>query len=146
MDGKEALGVDGAALVDGLTNHIDDSAEGAGADGNLNGVTSVDDWLAADETLSGVKSDGAHVVATQVLGDLEDETVLGTLNLERVEDRRKFALELHIDDGTNNLGNLSRGEAAYSRNARSVTSDRACSMKFYLRLLARPDSICNEIL
>lgn len=111
MNGKEALGVDGAAFVDGLTNHIDDSAEGAGADGNLNGVASVDDWLAADETLSGVKSDGAHVVATQVLGDLEDEAVLGAFNFERVENRRKLTLELHIDDGANDLRNLARSRA-----------------------------------
>ena len=111
MDGQEALSVDGATLVNGLTNDIDDSAEGAGADGNLNGVTSVDDWLAADETLSGVESDGAHVVATQVLGDLEDEAVLGALNLERVENRRKLTLELHIDDGANDLRNLARSRA-----------------------------------
>ena len=146
MDGQELLSSNGATLIDGLTDDVDDAAEGLGTDGHLNGIASVTDRLTTHKTLGGVEGDGAHVVATQVLGDLEDETVLGTLNLERVEDRRKFALELHIDDGTNNLGNLSRGEAAYSKDERSVTSDRACSMKFYLRLLARPDSICNEIL
>ena len=123
MDGKELLSADGATLIDGLTNDIDDAAEGLRTDGNLNGIASVADGLATHKTLSGVERNGAHVVATQVLGDLEDETVLSALNFERVEDGRKFALELHIDDGTNNLGNLSRGEAAYSRNARSVTSE-----------------------
>ena len=108
MDGQEALGVDGATLVDGLADDIDDSAEGAGTDGNLNGIASVDDGLATHETLSGVESDGAHVVATQVLGDLEDETVFSLLNFERVEDRRKLTLELHIDDGANDLRDFAR--------------------------------------
>ena len=111
MDGKVFGGINWTTFINGLTNHIDDSAEGAGADGNLNGVASVDDWLAADETLSGVESDGAHVVATQVLGDLEDEAVLGAFNFERVENRRKLTLELHIDDGANDLRNLARSRA-----------------------------------
>ena len=111
MDGQEALGVDGATLVDGLADDIDDSAEGAGTDGNLNGIASVDDGLATHETLSGVQSDGAHVVATQVLGDFENETVLGTLDLESIENGWKFTFELDVDDGTNDLGNFSGGGA-----------------------------------
>ena len=146
MDGESLLVTDRTTFVNWLTDDIDNTAKGFGTNRHLNGVASVLDGLATDETFSGVKSDGSHVVATQMLSDFKDETVLSALNLERVEDGRKFALELHIDDGTNNLGNLSRGEAAYSKDERSVTSDRACSMKFYLRLLARPDSICNEIL
>ena len=112
MDGQEALSVDGATLINGLTNDIDDSAEGAGTDGNLNGIASVDDGLATHETLSGVESDGAHVVATQVLGDLEDEAVLGAFNFERVENRRKLTLELHIDDGANDLRDFARSSGA----------------------------------
>ena len=107
MDGQEALGVDGATLVDGLADDIDDSAEGAGTDGNLNGIASVDDGLATHETLSGVESDGSDVVATQVLGDLEHESVLDTLDFKSVENWGQGALRLHVDDGTNNLRNLS---------------------------------------
>ena len=111
MDGQELLSSNGATLIDGLTNDIDDAAEGLRTDGNLNGIASVADGLATHKTLSGVERNGAHVVATQVLGDLEDEAVLGALNLERVENRRKLTLELHIDDGANDLRNLARSRA-----------------------------------
>ena len=111
MDGESLVSADGAALIDGLTNDVDDSAERLGADGDSDGVASIHDRLSTHETLSGVERDGAHVVATQVLGDLEDEAVLGALNFERVENRRKLTLELHIDDGANDLRNLARSRA-----------------------------------
>ena len=111
MDGQELVGSDGAALIDWLTDNVDDSAESFGADGHLNGITGVLDGLATNETLGGVESDGAHVVSTQVLGDLEDEAVLGALDFERIHDRGKFTFELDVDDGTDNLGNLSGGGA-----------------------------------
>ena len=118
MDRQNLLVSNGTALVDRLTNNIDDSAKSLGADRHLNGVASVEDGLAADKTLSGVEGDGAHVVATQMLGDLEHETVLGSLHLERVENGGQFAFELHIDDGTDDLGNLTRGgaEGTYHTN------------------------------
>mmetsp|Transcript_32120 Transcript_32120/g.39833 ORF Transcript_32120/g.39833 Transcript_32120/m.39833 type:complete len:335 (-) Transcript_32120:156-1160(-) len=111
VDRQVLLGTDGTALVDGLTNDIDNSAESLGANRHLNGATSVLHGLATDETLRGVEGNRTHVVATQVLGDFEDETVLGALDLKGVENRRKLTLELHIDDGANNLGNLARGSA-----------------------------------
>ena len=104
---EELLGVNGTTLVDGLTNDIDDAAESLRADGHLNGGLSVDDGLATHETLGGVEGDSAHVVATQVLGDLKDETVLGVLYLKSIENGREFTLELDVNDGTDNLGNLS---------------------------------------
>ena len=114
MDREELGSVDGATLVDGLSDHINDTAEGARADRHLNRVASVLNGLTTDETLSGVESNRAHVVATQVLGDLEDETVLGALNLKSVENRRELTLELDVDDGTNDLGDLSSRAAEAS--------------------------------
>ena len=111
MDGKVLVSHDGAALVDGLADNVDDSAKGLVADGNLDRGTSVLNGLATHKTLGGVEGNGAHVVATQVLGDLEDETVLGTLDFESIHDGRQFAFELHVDDGSNDLGNLSGGRA-----------------------------------
>jgi len=42
-----------------------------------------------------------------MLGDLEDETVLSAFNLKSVEDGRQLAIKLHVDDGTDHLGNSS---------------------------------------
>jgi hypothetical protein len=109
MDREEFGGVDRTALVDGLTDHINDSAESFGTDRHFDGVLSVSDGLSTNQTLGGVKSDGAHVIASQMLGDLKDEAVLSALNLERIENGRKFTFELHIDDGADNLGNFTGG-------------------------------------
>lgn len=106
MDGKELVGVDGSLLVNGLTDDIDNSTESLGADGHLNGAASVNDALASDEALSGVEGNGSHVVATEMLSNLKNESLTGILDLKGVENRRKVALELDIDDGTNDLGNL----------------------------------------
>jgi hypothetical protein len=38
-----------------------------------------------------------------MLSDLEDESVLGSLDFESVQDGRECPVELHIDDGTNDL-------------------------------------------
>jgi hypothetical protein len=42
-----------------------------------------------------------------MLGDLKHKTVLSSFNLESVKDGRKLTVELHIDDGTNDLRNSS---------------------------------------
>jgi hypothetical protein len=111
VDGKEFGGFDWTALIDGLTDHINDSAESFLADRDFNGILSVSDGLSTNQALRRVQSNGAHVIASQVLGDLKDEAVRGALNLERIENRRKFTFELYIDDGADHLGNLTGGGA-----------------------------------
>ena len=122
MDGESLVSADGAALIDGLTNDVDDSAERLGADGDSDGVASIHDRLSTHETLSGVESNRSHVVSTQVLGDLENETVTSALHLESIENGGKFTLELHVDDSTDNLGNLSSGAAKESYTRRHPQS------------------------
>jgi hypothetical protein len=107
VDRSVLVSFDGATLINGLTNDINDSSESLGADGHENGGASVVHGLATDETFSGVESDGSDVVATQVLGDLEDESVSDTFNFKSVENWGQSSLEVHVDDGTNNLRNLS---------------------------------------
>ena len=97
------------ALIDWLSNNIDDSSEALLTDWHLNWGASIGDGLASDETLSGVQSDGSHVVSSKMLGDLEHESVLSSLNFESVENWWEFTGELHVHDGTNNLRNLSTG-------------------------------------
>ena len=123
MDGKEFGGFDWTALIDGLTDHINDSAESFLADRDFNGILGVSDGLSTNQALRRVQSNGAHVIASQVLGDLKDEAVRGALNLERIENRRKFTFELYIDDGADHLGNLTGGgaEATFTSQIRSVT-------------------------
>ena len=103
MNGQILGGIDGSHLVDGLANHVDDAAESTSANGHLDGSASVNDTLSSDETLSGIEGNGAHVVATEMLGDLQHESAVDTLDFEGVQNRGQVTLELHIDDGTNDL-------------------------------------------
>jgi len=107
VDWSELLGFDGASFVDGLSNDINDSSESFGADWHKNGVASISDRLSTNEAFGGVEGDCSDVVATQVLGDLQNESVLSALNLEGVKNWRKGTLKMHVHDGTNNLRNLS---------------------------------------
>ena len=103
VDGHELVTLDGAALVDWLSDDVHDTTERTLSYGNLDGSTGVDDLLATDETLGTVHGNGTHRVLTQVRGDLKDEaTAVKVLDLERVQDGRKVvSLELDVDDGTN---------------------------------------------
>jgi len=109
MDGEELVGVNGALLVDGLTNDVDDSSEGLGTDRHHDGVAGVVDLLASDESFSGVEGNRSHVVASQMLGDFQNQFVLDSLHFKRIENGGQVAFELHIDEGTNDLGNLPHG-------------------------------------
>ena len=70
MDGSVFGRVNWATFVNWLSNDVDDSAQSLGTDWNHDWIAGVFDLLSTHETLSGVQSNCAHVVATQVLGDL----------------------------------------------------------------------------
>ena len=101
------VGFNGASFVNGLSDNINDSTKSFWTDWHQDRVASVSNWLSANETFSWVESDSSDVVATQVLGDLQNEPVWSSLNLEGVENRGKLTLKMHVHDGTNNLRNLS---------------------------------------
>jgi len=103
MDGQVLCGHNRSSLIDRFSNDIHNSSERLGADGHHDGVACVADLLASDQTLGGVHSNRSHVVSTQVLGDFENESVVDTVDLKGVEDGREVALELDVDDSSNNL-------------------------------------------
>jgi len=115
VNGSVLIGLDGATFINGLTNNVDNSAKGLGTDGDKNWVASVSDGLTTDETFSGVVFDGTHIVSTEMLGDLEDESVRDTLNFKGVKNWGELSLELNVDDGTNNLRNLSVSDLCAER-------------------------------
>ncbi len=42
-----------------------------------------------------------------MLGDFEHQAVVAVLGFERIQNRRQVALELHVDDGADHLGDAS---------------------------------------
>merc|ERR1719183_3347915 len=106
MDGEVVLGLNWALLIDGLSNHVHDSAESSWANWHGNGVASFSDFLSSDKTLSRVQSDSSHIVASQMLGDFQNQFILDPLHFECVENFWQIAFELNINHSTNDLRNL----------------------------------------
>merc|ERR1739844_291380 len=115
VDGLALLGVDGAPLVNGLTDHVDDPSKGLGADRDHDGVSGVIDNLVTDETLGTVHGNGSDGVLSKVLGDLQDELGGPVLNLESVEDLRESIFKLDVNHGTDDRDNLALGESRDGR-------------------------------
>lgn len=107
MDGSVHGSVDGTSLVNGLSNNVDDSAKSTGAHGHHDGTIGISDFLASNQTLSGVQGDRPYVVSTQMLRHFQHESVLGSFDLQGIENGREVSFELHVNDCTNNLRNLS---------------------------------------
>jgi hypothetical protein len=104
----------GAGFVDRLADDVHDAAERAGADRHRDRRAGVGDRLTADQAVGGVHGDGAHGVLAEVLGHFEHQPVLtpggvGVGGLERVQDLRQVALELHVDHGADDLGDAAGG-------------------------------------
>ena len=107
VDGAARLVRHRAGLVDRLADHVDDAPERAVADRNRDRLAGVGHLLAAHQAFGGVHRDGAHGRFAEMLGDLEHQALALVLGLQRVEDRRQVAVELHVDDGADDLGDAS---------------------------------------
>ena len=71
------------------------------------GCAGVGDVLAAHQAFEVVHRDGAHRRLAEMLRHFQHQPVALVLGLERVQDRRQVALELHVDDGADDLGDSS---------------------------------------
>src|SRR5262249_25415967 len=94
-------------LVDRIADHIDDASERAVADRHRDRLAGIDHFLPAYEALARIHRDRAHGRFAQVLGHFEQQPGALVLGLERIEDRRQVALELHVDDGADDLSDVS---------------------------------------
>ena len=107
MDWSELVRVDWSAFVNRFSDDIHDSSKGFVAYGHHDGALCVANWLSSDKSLSRVQGDGSHVVAAQMLSNFKNEAVTAVLYLKCVENRREFTLKLYIDNGSDDLRNLS---------------------------------------
>jgi len=82
VDGQELVGVDWSLLINRFSNDVHDSSERGWSDWDGDGVSSINDFLTSNETLSGIESNSSHVVASQVLGNLQNQSVLDSLHFE----------------------------------------------------------------
>ena len=87
----------------------------------LNTLPVPDDPVENDGVLD--KNDTENYKNVQVLGDLEDQDLALIVDLERVQNRRQLAVELHVDDGADDLLDPADGVA---RHGGTCSSDEIC--------------------
>ena len=109
VNGHAHLLADVATLIDGITKNVEDATEGLAANGDGNLAASGDDLGLELEEIGGLHSNAAAGVGIQVLDDLEGEglvtaEVLG--DIEGGEDGGDTLGEVNIDDGSDNLGDV----------------------------------------
>mmetsp|Transcript_68823 Transcript_68823/g.125562 ORF Transcript_68823/g.125562 Transcript_68823/m.125562 type:complete len:240 (+) Transcript_68823:931-1650(+) len=109
VDRVESLRLNGAQLINRLTNDVNNPAQRLLTDGNLDWGTSVLHGLSTSEAICPVHGNGADHVLTQVLCNLQNQPVLEALHLQSIEDWRQRTIKLNVDHGTNDLRNLARG-------------------------------------
>jgi hypothetical protein len=109
MDGEMLRGIDRAALVHRLADDIDDAAQRLRPDGHGDRRAGIGRRLAADQAVGRVHGHGAHRLLAEMLRHLEHQPLALVLGVERVQDRGQLALELHIDHGAQDLGDLADG-------------------------------------
>jgi hypothetical protein len=104
--------VDGAALVHGLADHVQDPAQGLLADRDRDLATGVQHLLAAGHAVGRVHGDRAHRGLAELLRHLEDQPAAVHVGGERVQDGRQrlVVLELHVDHGAQDLGDPTGGD------------------------------------
>mmetsp|Transcript_59631 Transcript_59631/g.122294 ORF Transcript_59631/g.122294 Transcript_59631/m.122294 type:complete len:370 (+) Transcript_59631:679-1788(+) len=107
MDGHLSLGIDGATLIDGLTNHVDDATQKLGTSRHHDGSSGVKNRLTTHKTLRGVHCNSSHGVLSKMLRNLENEADVVILNFQGVQNGGKLAIKLNVNNGTDNLGDLS---------------------------------------
>ena len=107
MDGAPLLVRDRAGLIDRFADHVHDAPEGAVADRHRDRLAGVGHLLAAHQPFAGVHRHRADRRLAEVLGDFEHQAVALVLGLERIENRRQVILEMHVDDGADDLGDAS---------------------------------------
>src|SRR6185436_19356767 len=98
-----------AGLVDRIAHHVHDAAERTVADRHRDRLTGVGDRLAAHQAFAGIHGDRAYGRFAEMLGDLEHQALALVLRFQRVENRGQVSFELHVDDGADDLGDVSGG-------------------------------------
>ena len=92
-----------ALFVHRLADDVQDAAQRGVAHRHRNRRAEVLHRGATDQTFGRVHGDGADGVLAQMLRDFQNQTLAVVVRLERVQDRRKRPIELHVDDGADHL-------------------------------------------
>jgi len=109
MNGAQGLALDRTGFIDRLADHVHDPAERRLADRHGDRLAGIGHFLAAHQTIGNVHGDAPYRAFAQMLRDFEHEATALVPGLQRVENLGQMAVELHVDDGTDHLGDAACG-------------------------------------
>ena len=104
VDRRAAVGHDRAALVDRLADDVEDAPQGLGTDRHRDRLAGIDHLGAAHQPVGRVHRDRAHGVLAEMLRHFEHQRAAAVIDVQRVQDRRQFAVEADVDDRADDLG------------------------------------------
>ncbi len=107
VDRADPFTLDRTRLVNRIADHVDDPPEQSLPHGNGDRRPGVGNLLTAHQPLAGVHRDRAHGGLAEMLRHLEHQAITLVLGLQCVEDRRQMIVEVHVDDGADDLGDTS---------------------------------------
>ena len=90
-------------FVDRITCHVQDTAKRGCPNRNHDRVTRICHGCATYQTFGGVHRDGANRVFAQVLRYFQNKGLTIVVSRQRVQDLRQVIVELHVDNGANDL-------------------------------------------
>jgi hypothetical protein len=106
VDGALGMVLDRTGFIDRLADHVHDAAQGASTHRHHDRRAGVGHRLTANQTFGGVHGDGAYGAFAQVLRHFQNQAVAAIVGFQRVQDRRQVTIELHVNDGADDLGDL----------------------------------------
>ena len=108
VDGTRRLMRNRARLIHRLADHVHDTPERPVPDRHRDRLAGVGDFLSAHQAFGGVHRHRAHGRFAKMLRHFEHEPLTVIFRLQRVQDFRQIAaVELHVDDGADHLGDAS---------------------------------------
>ena len=122
MDRAARFHRDRTGFVDGFADHVHDAPERARADRNRDRTAGVGHLLAADQAFGNVHRDAANRAFAQMLRDFHNQPRAVVHRLQRIEDRRQVALELHVDDGADHLRDVADGVRDFFHFLRHIST------------------------
>src|SRR4029079_18577428 len=97
VDRRGLSGGHRTALVDRITDHVDDAPQRLRPDRDRNGAAGIDYFPPAHKAVGRIHGDATYRVLDQMLRHFEHEGLALILHMQRIQDQRQLAIELNVD-------------------------------------------------
>ena len=90
-------------MIPVTADDVHDTAERFIANRHHDRRTGINHFLTADQTFGRVHGDGTHCVLAKMLGNFQNKAVADVYGFKGVQNSRQVIIELHVDNGADNL-------------------------------------------